>query len=141
MKEINNTLERINERMRQAARTESARISAAAAAAAAAAAESDRNKRVSSVTPDGKDAKRIRLEADASAGPSSRVIGTLAENGAGGGTVAVSNALANFNFADLPASLVTDLIIANLQHFPEVTLTAAIAVGYFIWIHCHLIST
>ena len=122
MKEINNALERISERMRQAARTESARISAAAAAA-----DVDRNKRSASATMDGGDAKRIKLEPDA-AGPSSRAAGTGTENGTGG-TVAVSNALANFNFSDLPASLVTDLIIANLQHFSEATLTAAIAVS------------
>lgn len=65
----------------------------------------DSRKRSSSTTstPDGPDAKRVKLEPRAGA--------------------PVSSFLAGFDFATLPAALVTELIVANIQVFTETALT------------------
>lgn len=123
--------------MKQAARTEHARRSAAAAAASTTTTSDPKRSMSSSAITDGNEAKRIKLDPGAVAGPS-RITAAVA----GGSTsssssshpppdmaAAAPNPLANFNFQDLPASLVTDLIVANLRHVSDSALTAAIAVS------------
>lgn len=62
--------------------------------------KAERKRPSSSSTPETPDAKRFKLEQDASDAASAAF-------------------LSNFDFTTLPASLVTDLIVANLQAFPE----------------------
>lgn len=125
--EISKALERINDRMKQAARAEHNRRAALAAAASSSSSSvtpqpststpttsSSANKRPQQPTDEVTEAtKKIKLDPEAQARPASS---------------SSSSALANFNFNELPSKLVTDLIIANLQFFSEAELNSAIAV-------------
>lgn len=62
--------------------------------------KAERKRPSTSATPEAPDAKRPKLEQDADAAASATF-------------------LSSFDFTTLPASLVTDLIVANLQVFPE----------------------
>lgn len=75
---------------------------------AAVAAEANRKRSISALTDEASEAKRLKSEHDPSA--------------------SVASALANFDFTALPHTLVTDLIIANLQILSEQSLAAAIDV-------------
>lgn len=99
--DIARALEQISERIKQIIRAEHARRAAATEA------ERERTKRAASMPLAPVDPKRIKLDPNL---PS-----------------AVA-ALASFNFQDLSADLVTDLIIANLQHFSVQEINAAIDV-------------
>ncbi len=101
--DIARALEQISERIKQIIRAEHARRTAATEA------ERDRIKRAASAPLAPMDPKRIKLDPSV--------------------PTAVA-ALASFNFQDLPADLVTDLIIANLQHFSVQDISTAIDVRF-----------
>ncbi|KAF8329522.1 Symplekin tight junction protein C terminal-domain-containing protein [Cantharellus anzutake] len=100
--DIARALEQISERIKQIIRAEHARRTAAAEA------ERERMKRAASTPLASSDPKRAKLE------PSDP------------DTSSAVSALANFNFQDLSAELVTDLIVANLQHFSVHDINTAI---------------
>ena len=77
---------------------------------AAAAAEASRKRSISALSEEATEAKRQKMD-----------------NGAS--TASVASVLANFDFSILPHTLVTELIIANLQALTEQSLTAAINVN------------
>lgn len=111
--EINEALHRLNIRMQQAARDESARRSAEA-----------QRKRVLTATGEERgDSKRVKMDV----GPSSSTPSGIPS--------APPNLLANFDYGELPVSLVTELVIENLRHFSPEFITAAIAVC-FLFIGC-----
>ena len=77
---------------------------------AAIAAEASRKRSISALSDEANDAKRLKTDADSAA--------------------TVASVLTNFDFSSLPATLVTDLIVANLQVLSEQRLATAIAVCY-----------
>ncbi|KAL4250329.1 hypothetical protein ABKN59_005891 [Abortiporus biennis] len=93
----------------QASRMEKAAAEEKQRKAAAAAAEASR-KRSLSAAPDGPDTKRVKLEPEAPVASTSS-----------------ASLLTGFDFTTLPASLVTDLIVANLQVISETTLSTLIS--------------
>lgn len=72
-----------------------------------AAAEANRKRSISALSDEASEAKRFRAD-----NPSASVASTLA----------------NFDFTSLPSTLITDLIIANLQVLTEQSLAAAVEV-------------
>lgn len=76
---------------------------------ALAAAEASRKRQISALSDEANEAKRLKTEHPTS----------------------VSSVLANFDFSSLPHTLVTDLIVANLQILTEQSLAKAILVIRF----------
>lgn len=97
--QINDALTKQAVRMEQAVVNERNRKAAAAA-------EASRKRTINNLSDEASEAKRLKTEHDTSAN--------------------VSNVLANFDFSALPHTLVTDLIVANLQILTEQTLSAAV---------------
>lgn len=75
---------------------------------AAVAAEASRKRSISALSDEANDAKRLKTDPDSAA--------------------TVASVLTNFDFSSLPATLVSDLIVANLQVLTEQRLAASIAV-------------
>ncbi|KAL5492454.1 hypothetical protein ACEPAI_3901 [Sanghuangporus weigelae] len=97
--QINESLSQQAIRMEQAAINERNRKAAAAA-------EASRKRTISALSDEASEAKRLKTEHD----PSSNV----------------ASILANFDFSALPHTIVTDLIVSNLQILTESSLTAAV---------------
>ena len=76
---------------------------------AAAAAEARRKRTISALSDEASEAKRLKTGHE----PPANVV----------------SALANFDFSSLPPSLVTELIVSNLQTLSEQSLAAAVQVG------------
>ena len=76
---------------------------------AAAAAEASRKRTISALSDEASEAKRLKTEHE----PSANVVSVLA----------------NFDFSSLPSSLVTDLVVSNLQTLSEQTLATAVQVS------------
>lgn len=108
--DITRALDGITERLRQLARLEQIRRAEAAA---------KRTATDSGPFASGSDAKRVKLDPDAVAGSS-------------GGTSAARAALVGFDWRSMERDVVTDLIVANLQHFNEEAVLAAISVSIFL---------